>query len=429
MTDLLDSLIGAQPARDPLDDYIIQHRNRDVVAQARHVMRASDPAHIAEANRIARERDMPATLVESDLATFRDQEKIDRLRALSTRYPAIGRFASDGRAATIVADDSEALGRIAASMEAWRTRNPYSLRDTKPPEASLGSLVRGVYESFRTGAAGLRAQIEDAVPRPPFISKEAWEYSEGQSLKRVETAVGRQADAQPEFQSSTASGLYSGVSSIAQMAPGIAASIATRSPAPAVSSAALLTQTQAYAKYRARGASKGEAFTGATGEGVVEAIGELIPMGVVVKRFGASPVRKWVAEYLIKEGLTEQATTLAQDAIDTAIANPEKTWGDYLRERPDAAYQTALATLVGGAVIGGLSEGSRSFVRRRERAKETADELAIMDKVVEAAAKSKLRERDPVGFEAFVRETSQDVGADHVYVAAGALGDYLKQEN
>ena len=32
----------------------------------------------------------------------------------------------------------------------------------------------------------------------------------------------------------------------------------------------------------------------------------------------------------------EQIATIAQDAIDTAIANPDKTWAQYAAERPDA---------------------------------------------------------------------------------------------
>jgi hypothetical protein len=81
------------------------------------------------------------------------------------------------------------------------------------------------------------------LPRPSFISPESWRYAEQQGQKRVETAIQRAGEATPQFESSTVQGLYSGASSLAIMAPGIALSVATRSPAPGLASAGILSET------------------------------------------------------------------------------------------------------------------------------------------------------------------------------------------
>ncbi|MFY8194462.1 MAG: hypothetical protein ACOVKV_05185, partial [Novosphingobium sp.] len=56
--------------------------------------------------------------------------------------------------------------------------------------------------------------------------------------------------ATPAFKSATGRGIYGGFASVAQMAPGVAASILTRSPVPAMAVAGAQTGSQAYGKYR-----------------------------------------------------------------------------------------------------------------------------------------------------------------------------------
>jgi hypothetical protein len=51
-------------------------------------------------------------------------------------------------------------------------------------------------------------------------------------------------------------------------------------------------------------------------EGAIEVASEFLPLGVIVSRYGTTPVKRWIAEYLIKEGLSEQAATHAQDDLD-----------------------------------------------------------------------------------------------------------------
>ena len=83
-----------------------------------------------------------------------------------------------------------------------------------------------------------------------------------------------------------------------------------------------------------------------------------IPMGYALRKFGKAGMGEFLTGFLARELPSEQAATLTQDAVDTAIANPDKTWGEYWAERPAAAYQTLLATAVQSGAMGAAHGGA-----------------------------------------------------------------------
>lgn len=239
-----------------------------------------------------------------------------------------------------------------------------------------------------------------------------------------------QAARRPEY-SEFGGMVYDGFNSLALMAPGLAASIATRSERPALAAAYVLTQPEAYTRYRARGGTPGEAFMGSTLEGVAEVAFEKLPLSTLVNRFGKEATGKWIGEYLVKEGLTEQATTFTQDFIDTAIANPDKTWGEFWAERPDAALRTLVATAVASGSIGALNTtvntiGGR-MAQRQSRADAGMATAAFAEALQKLAQASKVKGRDTATFESWVREASDGTQAEAVYIEAQKLVEVLEQ--
>ena len=95
------------------------------------------------------------------------------------------------------------------------------------------------------------------------------EQEKAEQLRRTAQAQAASAYTTPEFESSTAAAIYGGLASTIRQAPGIAASILTGNPAPALAGIGLQTQAEAYGKYRARGASPGAALAGGAAEGAV----------------------------------------------------------------------------------------------------------------------------------------------------------------
>ena len=163
----------------------------------------------------------------------------------------------------------------------------------------------------------------------------------------------------------------------------------------------------------------------------MEVATELLPMGFLVDAFGAAGGRRFLvdtAKSLLWDVPGEQLATLAQDAIDTAIANPDKTWADYAAERRDAAIQTLVATLTQGALTTGAVALGRTASRRMAEAQAVETDANGIAAMEATAAGSALRKRSPETFEAFVADLSRDGPVENLYVDANAFAQALGEE-
>lgn len=210
------------------------------------------------------------------------------------------------------------------------------------------------------------------------------------------------------------------------MAPALAASILTRSAAPAMAVAGIQTGGQAYGKYRARGGTPREAALGGALEGGAEAAFEYLPMSTVVSKFGKSGVGKFVGEYVGKELLTEEATTFVQDAVDTAIANPDKTWGQFIAERPEAAYQTALAVLVSSGALGAAHLVAAKAENRYQAKVQAEAEGYLLDRLGDSAESFKGRARDPEAFQRMFDHLTAEMASTRVYIPADKVREFMQ---
>lgn len=159
------------------------------------------------------------------------------------------------------------------------------------------------------------------------------------------------ASKQPEFDSLLGEIGYAGAQSLAQMAPGLALSALTRTPVPALGSAFTASSADQYYNVLERGGTKEEAALAANLTGATEVATEMLPTLSILKKFGRAGFGAFLKEYLSKDLPGELVATITQNAIDTAIANPDKTWGQYLSELPRDLVVTAGATLVPGATL------------------------------------------------------------------------------
>ncbi|KHS43390.1 hypothetical protein [Novosphingobium subterraneum] len=419
-------------------DAIIQRRRGRMLGATLRASPAPDQA--AQANRIARARGLPAAVVDPKLQVLQIADQATNFLNMTRLFPHIGSWAeANPRDAAAAADDTKALGMLGHAFSERDLSRGYSISAPKPVEPSLWNSAKGVWQSLVGGwqqmDTALSMMIDDRVEAPKWMQG-GKAYSDRLKADFVQ-AQDNVEKATPAFKSETARGIYGGFASLAQMAPGIGASILTRSPVPAMAIAGAQVGTTAYGKYRVRGGTVNEATTGGLLEGTIEAGFEAIPMGAVVSRFGKGATSKFLAEIFVKEMATEQATTIAQDAVDTAIANPDKTWGQYFAERPAAAYQTALGVLVMSGALGGASalaskaqapETARAQARieRRVRDAEEAQQTAgFLDQIERAATASKFRQRDPVGFANLVAQTAQAQGIESAYIPATASRDFI----
>ncbi len=371
----------------------------------------TDSDYEAELRRISAKTGVP---LESARAFPEDVKRQSRLNdwdfeGLARDYPQTSRFLGSLSNARIAHDDVDSLRGVENALKPWAGSEP-----------SIGSVLSGLGEAAKLKPliSGVKLAIHDAFFDDGSVDSQV---RRADLTRKAMQAQSAQTFAHPDFESSTASGLYGGGVSLVQNIPGIAASILTGNPAVGLTMAGVQSGAPAYAKYLDRGASDGQAIVGALGEGGVEVATELLPMGFLVKKLGKAGAGQFLTGLLVRELPLEQAATHAQDAIDTAIANPDKTWGEYAAERPDAVYQTLLGTLVASGSMGAVHTVAKRMQSYNEKAAQVGQQTAALDAINKAAQASKLLQRDPDTFEQFVAEAAEAGPVDQVYIDANTL--------
>lgn len=319
-------------------------------------------------------------------------------------------------------EQNPALDRDTARMMiAQRTQveNGAIVGEARGPAPTIGSVARGIFNSERLKKvdAALGVAAADALGMDP-----------ARQLGDYRTAAARADRLNPEFETATGRGLYAGAVGVVDNAPGLALSIITGSPLPGLAIAGARTTADAYGKYRERGGTAGQAALGGAAEGAVEVATELLPMSFMVKKLGKAGAGEFLQGLLAREVPGEQLATLAQDAIDTAVANPNKTWGEYIAERPDAAYQTLLATLVQSGAIGSASAVASRLAPQKELAQQADDTVNAVGELAQMQQASKLAQRDPASFTQFVQEITEsgDMPTE-LYVDGQQMANVLAQ--
>jgi hypothetical protein len=117
---------------------------------------------------------------------------------------------------------------------------------------------------------------------------------------------------------------------------------------------------------------------------------------------------------------------VAQDAIDTQMdiqtgkKTAEQAWSDYRQSRGDAAYQTLVASLVPGALVGGVAAGG-AVLDHMQQKKAGEVHAAVLDGLGKVAEQSKVRQRDPAAFAALMEEHLSGTASETVHVSGEAL--------
>lgn len=414
----LDTAIDG--ALDPLDgaiDGVVGDKRK---ANAYHAVQ-QNPDEFAQATQLSRSTGIPAPVVARNLPQVKQRADLDALDGVLDQSPAVRKAMDDPTFAILARDDTETLAEIGRTADrraggvigGAAYQRPEEMKASQGPEASFVSVVSGMFKALPQGGEqtrqGMRMQFADAIGSPEMSLDAMRRYQRAQTEGVIST---------PQFDSLTAAGLYSGGVSLIQQAPGLAASILMRTPVPGLAGIGVQTESTAYGKYRSRGATPGEALAGGVGEGAVEVATELLPMSFLVNRFGKAGAGEFLAGLLAREIPSEQIATLVQDAIDTAVANPDKTWSQYLAERPGAAYQTLVATVAQAGAMGVINTVAQRVAAPTAQAEAAGTEAETLAQLSQLAAASKLRERDPQTFEQYVETAAP---GQEVYLDARTL--------
>ena len=342
---------------------------------------------------------------------------------IANQYPNTARFLAKQENANIAHDDVPNMSNTEKVLGA--------LNDLK------GDAIAGAYSASR-GAAGIfRAGFELAAP---VLDPLTGTILPENPLRRVAAgfdALGQSADAgakanRPKSEGIISSGINSGIESLSQNLLALPLAFVPGGQSAYLSSMVAPVAGNAYSDAREKGISPTESAVYGASQGLIEYATEKLPVQYLIKDLKVgSPFYKVIAHQMASEIPGEQIATILQDLNEWAVINPDKPFSDYIAERPSAAAQTLIATVVG---VGGqvtLAKGAQKltdqFTGQSDQVRRAEYSADLLNQLNTLATASKLRTRDTDSFQTFLQSALEDGEVDHVYIEPQVLMQTLEQ--
>jgi len=399
-----------------------QNRARTVLESALR----DDPDLAAERLRVSQTSGVPLRVVERNLDELRVKERaraID-LIGMAQDSPVLYRQITDPTFATTSVDDLDTLKNL---------------------ERSVGRGVR--YTLGADGKGGLPSDLVDAAKTVGLgatvgVGKMAFDvagtlndligYQSGAQAargtsKRLQGVIDKYGfQAESSTGEAVKSGLQSAGTNLALLPIGLVRGLYGTANQAAATVAGLMSAgvgSAAFNEAREKGRNQLQAAIYAIPQGTFEYVFERIPAAKLFGDIAANTgLLKILGRQAISEGWTEQVTTLAQDFNEWMNLNPNKTLGEFIQERPEAAYQTFIATLVGVGVQTTTIKGINKIVEAATDRSLQFDQ-DLLEQQMQLANQSMLRQRSPEQFRAHVQRVVEgNEGAkQEIYVDAEVL--------
>jgi hypothetical protein len=380
-----------------------------------HQAIGTNPEQYAGQRRVAEQLGYPDAVIEArpDLAQQAQVQQITKTVASSPILKQ--KLADDAAFAKLSHDDTANLSALEKTVNFAKALGNDAV-------AGLSGFNEGVYGAVQSAADVGSAVTGGILPIDLFGG-----LSDVVSKRRgVEKGIKSAIQKARGDMGSTEQAFHSGIESATQSLLTLPLAIMSRNPNVMSGTMAVQTGGQSYGEARDQGKSLGQALPFAVSQGTIEYATEQIPAiklldGLKTK----APVLQIAKDFLAKEIPGEQVATVLQDLNEWAVLNPEKPFSAYLAERPEAAYQTAVATLVGGSVQVGAAKAIDSVAshfagqdQAAQQAQQHRDALTQLDKL---SSESLLRARDPATFQQFIASAAQDGPVQDVYIDANVL--------
>lgn len=449
--DQMDSDAGKSAAQQP--DYgavIDEVDSQDTTARRAAVAQAlkTNPDQYAKAKQLGAKTGIPTEVVERNLDEVNLRATLDEVDALAKKAPTIGAQLRNPDVAKLVMDDLpswEEAHRVlttegfAAASKASKQRSKdlgnYMQRVAKPSgrarsfddvAANMGlSFLAGLGPRVSQGAYGVAAVPFDVLSTligKPLAGRVLPEdvfgkVAEGlRAVSQNQRQLGDRVQGDQTEAGFVERSVSSGMQSFGQNIPALIAAMYTNNPELALGSLSALTGGTEYVKAIEAGLPVEQAVVYATSQAAVEYATEKIPVSTLLKNVKeGTGFFKTMFVNQVQEQFGEQVATVLQDLNEWAALNPDKPFSAYLGERPSAAAQTAIATLIATSGQVTLTKGVEAITgvmasrtSKAELAQANAERLAELSAITAA---SKVFARDPSTFENFVQATAEESGA------------------
>lgn len=227
-------------------------------------------------------------------------------------------------------------------------------------------------------------------------------------------------------------GIYGAAASAPSTIISAAITAITKSPVLGAGTMGATTAGGAYGEARDEGKSLGDAFRYALTQGGIETATEFIPLKFLVDDLAKdSSFAKTFFRQAAAEGITEQAATFLQDASTFIEMNPDKTLGEFLAERPNAALETLVASTIMSGVTTTVAQGMQAAgdqIDKNARQKRTEQLSKTFDAMAQNAKDSKLLKRLPEKYRELVNQVTKDGPLESVRIAPEAITSLAQEK-
>lgn len=377
------------------------------------------PEQMAQGIKIGRAKGMDAMLVADHLPQLHDELDQDHWNEIVKNSPKLAKQMQEPAFAAVAHDDTQNLSTLEKTVS-------FAKNIGRSIPAGVASFNEGMYGFAQSvtdlGAAAISPLVGTILPANPFT-----QMSDAATNRRVVEKANKTALEKARGKVGPTEGaIYSGIESGVQNLLMLPVAIASRNPSLLAGTMAAQTEGQGYGDAIDAGKTPAQALPFAVSQGYVEYATEQIPALKLLNGLKAkAPAMQIAKDFLAKEIPGEQVATALQDLNEWATLHPEKPFTEYLKDRPGAAYQTLVATIVGGGVQVGAGKAIEHVVNRfspsnvaEENAQQDHQTLTQLDQL---AAESKVKARDPVTFQQFVADATQDGPVQDVYIDAKVL--------
>lgn len=381
---------------------------------------------------LAKQYGVPVESVRLQHSDYERRAAVDSIdyATLARTAPVTSGLIDDPLKAAVSRDDTHNLSTVERALSTIGAAARYiTSADDK------GGLVRDMYAGVlgaSRGAAGVFQAAAEAVA--PVLDPLAGTLLPENPLRRVAAGfaqAGAEADKRAKAAGTDSTGIVSGgvssgVQSFTQNAMALPLAFLPGGQPVALSMMAGIQGGQSYQDAREKGVPVQTAIPFAASQAAIEYATEKIPMHRLLGDLAANAsVRRMLVHQITSEVPGEQVATILQDANEWAILHPEKTLRDYLAERPAAAAQTLIATIIGVggnvAVMHAINGATGADAARQQSAQSAVLDSAVIEQLNAAAAASKLRERSPDTFREFVKQAAEEGPVQDIYIDASQL--------
>lgn len=396
---MADNVVSIDTLGDAVGD-VINTENKRTASQIRNSVQGAitvNPDQEASYQNLAKFTNTPIESVRAQPEVVKQKASVAGVDAedITTKSPITARFLTDPNNTRLAIDD------IA------------SMRDIESHVANVG-LAEGMVNSFALSTyrtfQGARTWWGDATDNKAMV---------GDAINNLQVANEAQATLVPQMDNTLARWTYGAAQSVINMAPALG--LAAINPIASVAAFAGQAKAESYGRYRARGGTEGEAELGSNLEAGVTAATSFIPIHYLTSKMGKAPAMQFIANLLVRDVGAEVAQTVAQSAIDTAIANPDKSWKDWASELPENVGQATTAALMFTSIFGAANAGMQKFQGAQGKLSMSEQSTTYIERLNEMATNSKLRTRDPERFAKFIQEATTNVPVQDLYVNANDL--------